>query len=981
MSLMSGTSSYSNDYSGLEALVQQHERSTFKTCDWQKNTPVSIIVPTYNRKDLLRKNLLALSQQTYDLSSMEVIVADDGSSDGTEEMLRTMDLPFKVKHVWQRDDGYQLSKNRNNGLKQASHEHVVILDVDMIPTHDAIENYMKWNYAARETDSNVLLIGRRRYVEPEWVTDNLIKSRQLHTVRDTAHRTDGKTRDWREERYYDTTNMLKNLSTHSDPLYPLSSSFCAGHVSFNRRHAFEAGLFDEEFTAWGAEDNVFGYNYLDYFKKLGQQTYTVPLMNSTALHMEHPVNMAKRAEEVTRTRVQYEEKKRQIKASQPSQRPRVSVYVPAYNVDRFIEKTIESIAQQTYKDIEICVVDDKSTDATSQKLQNLQHKYNQPGKRPLLRVERNPTNVGGAATTNRAIRMCRGEYILQVDGDDEIKPTCIEDLVKVLDRNNNVVLAFGDCIDRTRDGIEKPHWSCDQFTEEHIRTHGYRASLSYLRENGMCIHAPRMFRRSAYYQIEGVNEHLPNAFDYDLCIKLSDVGEIRHLKKQLYVYNISHGGNISHGSSTHLANAERVKEAARVRRSGKPTKEFHKVDTTAFTTGKQYVTSVYMPLSAGNVKYLRQALDSVLDQTLLNVGVCIAFDDSAANAQEFLKVLEDPKYKRFFKSSDPEFGRIKYVIHGKNKGQGSSGAASNTAVNLALDVNKSKYVVQLDPDDYFCHKGALEQLVRFMETQQNCGLAYADFNCVNERGEVIQKGNNSGEFSRTMLWNGYNQVGAPRVYRADLLRTLRSKTRDQKVFDERLLTSVDLDLILRAEKELHATGKAVLHYEGEPEGILRRKNSVFLNYRQHGESITATKSDIQAGIYRLSIRKHTDTLSEPLFERELSQFYYEKGLEAKHQKNYNEAQRYLSRTLSLTPTHIDANYHLGSVYLLTKEYANALSYFDNVLTHNPRHSSAIYAKGLCYLNLGRKNEADIQFRRTLAVNPTHTEARNLLQVH
>ena len=76
---------------------------------------VSVIIPTYNRKGTLKTTLLSLSGQTF--TDFEVVVADDGSTDGTHQMLKELSLPYPLKHIWQANSGR--SAARNMGLEVA----------------------------------------------------------------------------------------------------------------------------------------------------------------------------------------------------------------------------------------------------------------------------------------------------------------------------------------------------------------------------------------------------------------------------------------------------------------------------------------------------------------------------------------------------------------------------------------------------------------------------------------------------------------------------------------------------------------------------------------------------------------------------------------------------------------------------------------------------------------------------------------------
>ncbi|GAA0483959.1 glycosyltransferase [Alkalibacterium sp. m-11] len=101
--------------------------------------------------------------------------------------------------------------------------------------------------------------------------------------------------------------------------------------------------------------------------------------------------------------------------------PLVSIIVPAYNVERYIEECIDSLLNQSYKNIEIIVLDDASTDAT----RYLMRQYESH-----IQIIENDTNQGQGARRNQGIKLAKGEYIYFVDSDDWIEPNAIERLVK-----------------------------------------------------------------------------------------------------------------------------------------------------------------------------------------------------------------------------------------------------------------------------------------------------------------------------------------------------------------------------------------------------------------------------------------------------------------------------------------------------------------------------------------------------------------------
>lgn len=98
---------------------------------------VSVIIPTYNRKEYLRDTLDSLRNQIFPMGRCEVIVVDDGSVDGTEEVVRGT-FPFTVRYLKQENKGDALA--RNHGAQRSEADVLVFLDDDMIVAPDYLSH-------------------------------------------------------------------------------------------------------------------------------------------------------------------------------------------------------------------------------------------------------------------------------------------------------------------------------------------------------------------------------------------------------------------------------------------------------------------------------------------------------------------------------------------------------------------------------------------------------------------------------------------------------------------------------------------------------------------------------------------------------------------------------------------------------------------------------------------------------------------------
>lgn len=110
----------------------------------KKLSGVSLIISTYNWPEAL--NLCLGSVRNQKLLPDEVIIADDGSTEVTKTLIEThsRDFPVPLLHVWQPDEGFQLSQIRNKAIARASNEYIVQIDGDLILEHHFIQDHVSF---------------------------------------------------------------------------------------------------------------------------------------------------------------------------------------------------------------------------------------------------------------------------------------------------------------------------------------------------------------------------------------------------------------------------------------------------------------------------------------------------------------------------------------------------------------------------------------------------------------------------------------------------------------------------------------------------------------------------------------------------------------------------------------------------------------------------------------------------------------------
>lgn len=102
----------------------------------------------------------------------------------------------------------------------------------------------------------------------------------------------------------------------------------------------------------------------------------------------------------------------------------VSVIIPVYNANAYIEKTLRSVFAQTYKNIEIVLVDDRSEDNSAEIISGFMETH------PEIVYELQKKNMGAGAARNKALQLAKGRYVAFLDSDDLWKPDKLEKQIK-----------------------------------------------------------------------------------------------------------------------------------------------------------------------------------------------------------------------------------------------------------------------------------------------------------------------------------------------------------------------------------------------------------------------------------------------------------------------------------------------------------------------------------------------------------------------
>lgn len=192
--------------------------------------------------------------------------------------------------------------------------------------------------------------------------------------------------------------------------------------------------------------------------------------------------------------------------------PLVSVIIPAFNRADALCRAIQSCLCQTIQDLEIIVVDDGSTDATSSVVRNFHDRR--------VRLLRHPTNRGAAGARNTGILHAYGQFIAFLDSDDEWLPHKLEKQLRVFDTNDRAdrLVCYCQILQHRGSSMYNVMPRRAKFDGE--------AFSDYTFQYGGCIHTITIVLRRSLARQCPFDERLTQHQDYDLCIQLEARGAV-----------------------------------------------------------------------------------------------------------------------------------------------------------------------------------------------------------------------------------------------------------------------------------------------------------------------------------------------------------------------------------------------------------------------------------------------------------------------
>lgn len=198
---------------------------------------------------------------------------------------------------------------------------------------------------------------------------------------------------------------------------------------------------------------------------------------------------------------------------------KVSVIIPCYNAQGFIDECLQSILAQDHADMEVICVDDGSKDDTADRIQAIQAA---PGGEKIQLIRQ--ANQGACAARNRGLREASGEYIQFMDADDVLLPRKIGHQARLARKTGNPDLVVGSfrILDGEGDVIQERYYT----KQEDLWMHLMRTDLGNTISN--------LWRKSAVEAVHGWDEKMRSSQEYDLMFRLLKTTERVVFDTELY---------------------------------------------------------------------------------------------------------------------------------------------------------------------------------------------------------------------------------------------------------------------------------------------------------------------------------------------------------------------------------------------------------------------------------------------------------------
>ena len=365
-------------------------------------TTTSLIIATYNWPEALKICLNSVVEQT--ILPDEVVIADDGSTETTKEVIESFKDKLNIIHVWHEDNGFRLSEIRNKAIDASSSEYVIQIDGDIILEKNFIKDHIS------NSRDNYFIVGSRVLLSKP-LSEKIISTENT----DLNFFTKGIANKANTLRIPFISPFLSKPTTNIDKVI---SSARGCNMSFWRQDLIDVNGYNQSMTGWGREDSELAVRLVNNglikkrIKLAGIQYHLFHKENDKSKFNVNDLILFKSALE---GKIKCENGIVKIKDAKKQEKLNITAIIPTFNEEKKLEKALISVG---FAD-EIIVVDSFSTDNTLK----IAEKY---ATKILQREYEN-----SASQKNWTIPQAKHEWIFLLDADEWITPALRKEIFKL----------------------------------------------------------------------------------------------------------------------------------------------------------------------------------------------------------------------------------------------------------------------------------------------------------------------------------------------------------------------------------------------------------------------------------------------------------------------------------------------------------------------------------------------------------------------
>jgi glycosyltransferase involved in cell wall biosynthesis len=206
----------------------------------------SIIIPTYNRAQLLKLTLNSILKQSVSKDIFEVIIVDDGSTDDTKDICKQFYDQINIKYFYQGKNGFRVATARNTGITNSEGNICIFVDSGVLLASNAVEEHLR----SHDSEDNYAVLGYMFGFDENNTNNKMLSEMSIDPFNVDMYIDRLESNgifDIRESLYLKLGNDLTE--------WPAPwAVFWTGYLSVKRDVLIKVGMFDESFNSWGMED-------------------------------------------------------------------------------------------------------------------------------------------------------------------------------------------------------------------------------------------------------------------------------------------------------------------------------------------------------------------------------------------------------------------------------------------------------------------------------------------------------------------------------------------------------------------------------------------------------------------------------------------------------------------------------------------------------------------------------------------------------